>query len=92
MQGWWGYSSRWGTQYSIVLGGGAMLHRSHLAALRRAAPRLRDAVTRARTCEDLLLACLVARASRRPPIKLAQRTRPKMPQRDHNMLVRYNNK
>ncbi|XP_048489264.1 exostosin-1 isoform X1 [Plutella xylostella] len=74
-KGAWGYSSRWGAQYSLVLAGAALVHRAHLAAAAAAPPRLRSAVAAARNCEDLLLAGLVARATRRPPIKLAQRTR-----------------
>ncbi|XP_014356088.2 exostosin-1 isoform X2 [Papilio machaon] len=75
----WGYSSRWGGAYSMVLPGAALVHRAALALYGAGAPALRLAVRRARNCEDILLNCLVAHLTRRPPLKLAQRRRYKPP-------------
>ncbi|KAJ0182552.1 hypothetical protein K1T71_001921 [Dendrolimus kikuchii] len=72
-KGAWGYSSKRGGAYSMVLPGAALVHRAALALVARAAPALRLAVRRARNCEDILLNCLVAHHTRRAPIKLAQR-------------------
>ncbi|XP_060803730.1 exostosin-1 isoform X2 [Amyelois transitella] len=74
-KGTWGYSSKWGSAYSMVLAGAAMVHRATLAQYGNAAPALRLAVQRASNCEDILLNCLVAHLTRRPPLKLAQRRR-----------------
>lgn len=74
-QGAWGYSSKWGGSYSMVLPGAALVHRATLALYGAAAPAVRQAVRRARNCEDILLNCLVAHLTRRPPLKLAQRRR-----------------
>ncbi|XP_063616652.1 exostosin-1 isoform X1 [Cydia splendana] len=71
----WGYSSKWGGAYSLVLPGAALVHRAWLAAYSAAPPALRQAVRQARNCEDILLNCLVAHYTRRPPLKLAQRRR-----------------
>lgn len=75
MQGAWGYSSKWGDSYSMVLPGAALVHRSVLAQYAAAAPALRQAVRRTRNCEDILLNCLASHLTRRPPLKLAQRRR-----------------
>ncbi|KAJ2947844.1 hypothetical protein O0L34_g9633 [Tuta absoluta] len=74
-KGSWGYSSKWGGTYSMVLPGAALVHRATLAAYAATAPALRAAVRRAGNCEDILLNCLVAHLTRRPPVKLAQRRR-----------------
>ncbi|XP_050347798.1 exostosin-1 [Nymphalis io] len=71
----WGYSSKWGGSYSMVLPGAALVHRALLALYGAAAPALRQSVRRARNCEDILLNCLAAHLTRRPPLKLAQRRR-----------------
>ncbi|KAG6457742.1 hypothetical protein O3G_MSEX010462 [Manduca sexta] len=71
----WGYSSKWGAAYSLVLPGAALVHRAWLALYAAGAPALRRAVRRAANCEDILLNCVVAHAARRPPLKLAQRRR-----------------
>ena len=74
-KGAWGYSSRWGGSYSMVLAGAALAHRALLAQYGGAAPAMRAAVRRARNCEDILLNCVAAHVTRRPPLKLAQRRR-----------------
>ncbi|XP_022129360.1 exostosin-1 [Pieris rapae] len=74
-KGAWGYSSKWGGSYSMVLPGAALVHRAALAQFAEAPPALRLAVRRAHNCEDILLNCLVAHLTRRPPLKLAQRRR-----------------
>ncbi|XP_064292384.1 exostosin-1 isoform X2 [Plodia interpunctella] len=74
-KGTWGYSSKWGGSYSMVLAGAALVHRATLAQYGNIAPALRLAVQRAGNCEDILLNCLVAHLTRRPPLKLAQRRR-----------------
>ncbi|CAH0695175.1 unnamed protein product [Spodoptera exigua] len=74
-KGAWGYSSKWGDSYSMVLPGAALVHRSVLAQYAAAAPALRQAVRRTRNCEDILLNCLASHLTRRPPLKLAQRRR-----------------
>ncbi|XP_050666654.1 exostosin-1 [Leptidea sinapis] len=74
-KGAWGYSSKWGGSYSMVLPGAAVVHRAGLALYAAAAPALRLAVRRAHNCEDILLNCLLAHLTRRPPLKLAQRRR-----------------
>ncbi|XP_041975092.1 exostosin-1 [Aricia agestis] len=74
-KGAWGYSSRWGGSYSLVLPGAALVHRALLALYGAAAPALRAAVRRARNCEDILLNCVAAHVARRPPLKLAARRR-----------------
>ncbi|VVD02112.1 unnamed protein product [Leptidea sinapis] len=51
----WGYSSKWGGSYSMVLPGAAVVHRAGLALYAAAAPALRLAVRRAHNCEDILL-------------------------------------
>ncbi|XP_032528733.1 exostosin-1 isoform X1 [Danaus plexippus] len=78
-KGSWGYSSRWGGSYSMVLAGAAVTHRSLLAQYAALSPAVRLAVRRAGNCEDILLNCLASHLSRRPPIKLAQRRRYKSP-------------
>lgn len=78
-KGSWGYSSRWGSLYSMVLPGAALVHRATLALYAASGPALRQAVRRAHNCEDILLNCLVAHTTRRPPLKLAQRRRYKPP-------------
>lgn len=74
-KGAWGYSSKWGGTYSMVLPGAALVHRAWLALYAASAPAARLAVRRASNCEDILLNWLVAHATRRPPLKLAQRRR-----------------
>lgn len=59
----------------MVLGGAALVHRGTLALYAAGAPALRRAVRRAANCEDILLNCLAAHLTRRPPLKLAQRRR-----------------
>ena len=60
----------WTGRFSLVLTKAAVLHRDHFAAYR--APALaaaRARVDAGRNCEDLLMACVVANATRAPRIR-----------------------
>ncbi|GBP45743.1 Exostosin-1 [Eumeta japonica] len=86
-KGAWGYTSKWGSAYSMVLPVAAMVHRAHLALYHATSPAARRAVRAAGNCEDILLNALVAHATRRPPLKLAQRRRYK-PSHHHTHFKR----
>ncbi|XP_077287346.1 exostosin glycosyltransferase 1 ttv isoform X2 [Arctopsyche grandis] len=73
-KGAWGYTSRWTNEYSIVLTGAAVYHRYyHDLYTRWLPPLLHKAVAQTNNCEDILMNCLVAHVTRRPPLKLTQR-------------------
>ena len=64
----------WTGRFSLVLTKAAVLHRDHFAAYR--APALaaaRARVDAGRNCEDLLMACVVANATRAPPLWVSAR-------------------
>ena len=64
----------WTGRFSLVLTKAAVLHRDHFAAYR--APALaaaRARVDAGRICEDRLMACVVANATRAPPLSVSAR-------------------
>ena len=75
------YTSRWSNEYSMVLLEGAFVHRVHLARLSSAVSpalttELRDLSGPSEddgTCADVVANFVIADATGRPPVKVAQR-------------------
>ncbi|XP_030050982.1 exostosin-1-like [Microcaecilia unicolor] len=73
-KGWWGYTSKWTNEYSMVLTGAAFYHRYYHYLYTFYLPSsLHSMVDQMTNCEDILMNFLVSATTKLPPIKVTQK-------------------
>ncbi|XP_029452766.1 exostosin-1-like [Rhinatrema bivittatum] len=73
-KGWWGYTSKWTNEYSMVLTGAAFYHRYYHYLYTFYLPSsLHSIVDQMANCEDILMNFLVSAITKLPPLKVTQK-------------------
>jgi glucuronyl/N-acetylglucosaminyl transferase EXT1 len=69
----YGYTSKWGNEYSIILTGAAFLHKYYFYLFQNLPRSSRAQVDTFANCEDILVNFMVSHVTGLPPIKTTQK-------------------